>query len=445
MLDKKYQVFISSTFIDLKNERDNIIKAILEMYHIPIGMEMFSAEDEDQWEIIRRTIDISDYYILLLGLRYGSETSEGISFTQKEYEYALERKVPILAFLLDEKAPLSQDKRDNDLNKINQFRNTVLRNSKMSDFWTNCDELTKKVSIALMKQIMQKPGIGWIRGDQGISPELSEELTLLSKENRSLREKVIDLESKISPKKPILEVTINHQSELILNFTKQNIKQIDLPKKLDINTIEKHLKPFIEQKDIDEYNSNLPTQEEIDQYNIEKVTWHHINNSSQNLLFEICNSGTVKANEVFVTIKFPKEVQIVEIDEISEFKLPKYPLPSNPIAKAQQEYEKQQNKGLILGSFLSNSNILTAQLTPSYNSLARIHRLNQNYWTKLDDNTVTLKLNSLLHTRCKVFDDEYKIVPLKSGEFEVQISFICEEYEKEIVTFLPLKIIEEKL
>ena len=71
MKDKKYQIFISSTFKDLQVERDNIIKAILELYHIPIGMEMFSAEDEDQWEIIRRTIDISDYYILILGLRYG--------------------------------------------------------------------------------------------------------------------------------------------------------------------------------------------------------------------------------------------------------------------------------------------------------------------------------------------------------------------------------------
>ncbi len=92
MKSTKYQVFLSSTYSDLVEERDSIIKAILEMYHIPIGMEMFSAEDEDQWEIIRRTIEVSDYYILVLGLRYGSKTSEGISFTQKEYEYALEKK-----------------------------------------------------------------------------------------------------------------------------------------------------------------------------------------------------------------------------------------------------------------------------------------------------------------------------------------------------------------
>jgi hypothetical protein len=42
----KYQIFISSTFEDLKQERDIAIKAILEMGHIPVGMEIFSAGDE---------------------------------------------------------------------------------------------------------------------------------------------------------------------------------------------------------------------------------------------------------------------------------------------------------------------------------------------------------------------------------------------------------------
>ena len=112
MKSTKYQVFLSSTYSDLVDERESIIKAILEMYHIPIGMEMFSAEDEDQWEIIRRTIEVSDYYVLVLGLRYGSKTSEGIGFTQKEYEYALEKNIPILAFVMKDTVSLSKDKRD---------------------------------------------------------------------------------------------------------------------------------------------------------------------------------------------------------------------------------------------------------------------------------------------------------------------------------------------
>jgi len=206
--------------MDLKNERESIIKSILEMYHIPIGMEMFSAEDEDQWEIIRRTIEISDYYILILGLRYGSKTSDNISFTQKEYEYALEKKIPILAFILDDRAPLSKDKRDDNLEEINSFRDLVLKNSKMAQFWQNTDELTKNVSISLMKQIMQKPSIGWVRGDKVISEELSKELTNLSKENRELRDIIKDLESKIIQKIPKITLSINEDNLLLINKEK---------------------------------------------------------------------------------------------------------------------------------------------------------------------------------------------------------------------------------
>ena len=71
-MQKKYQIFISSTYEDLKTERQKIQDAILSMYHFPIGMEMFSAGDEDQWKIIQETIDSSDYYVLIIGHRYGS-------------------------------------------------------------------------------------------------------------------------------------------------------------------------------------------------------------------------------------------------------------------------------------------------------------------------------------------------------------------------------------
>ena len=55
----KYQVFVSSTYEDLKIERDVVIKAVLEMGHIPVGMEMFSAADDEQWKVIARHIDES--------------------------------------------------------------------------------------------------------------------------------------------------------------------------------------------------------------------------------------------------------------------------------------------------------------------------------------------------------------------------------------------------
>src|SRR5207244_2864020 len=70
----------SSTYDDLRAEREQVLRAVLEMGHIPVGMEMFSAADEEQWKIIARHIDESDYYIVIVAHRYGSITPEGISY-----------------------------------------------------------------------------------------------------------------------------------------------------------------------------------------------------------------------------------------------------------------------------------------------------------------------------------------------------------------------------
>jgi len=75
MNEKKYQIFISSTYEDLKEEREEAIKIILKLYHIPIGMEMFNAGDSDQWTVISQTIETTDYYVVIIGGRYGSTTA----------------------------------------------------------------------------------------------------------------------------------------------------------------------------------------------------------------------------------------------------------------------------------------------------------------------------------------------------------------------------------
>ena len=88
---------------DLKQERDEVIKAILEMGHIPVGMEMFSAADEEQWKLIARQIDQSDYYIVIVAHRYGSVTGKK-SYTEKEHDYAVKQGIPAIAFIIDDSA-----------------------------------------------------------------------------------------------------------------------------------------------------------------------------------------------------------------------------------------------------------------------------------------------------------------------------------------------------
>ena len=93
-LKKRYQVFISSTFADLADERRHVMETILKCDCFPAGMEMFPALDMEQFTYIKSIIDDSDYYILIIAGRYGTLTSDGISYTEKEYDYAVEKASP---------------------------------------------------------------------------------------------------------------------------------------------------------------------------------------------------------------------------------------------------------------------------------------------------------------------------------------------------------------
>jgi len=89
-MEKRYQVFVSSTYEDLQPERQEVMHVLLELDCIPAGMELFPAANEDQWTLIKEVIDDCDYYIVIIGGRYGSVGTDGISYTEMEYRYASE-------------------------------------------------------------------------------------------------------------------------------------------------------------------------------------------------------------------------------------------------------------------------------------------------------------------------------------------------------------------
>lgn len=130
-MEKRYQVFVSSTYADLKEERQHVIQALMEMDCIPAGMELFPAADEEQWEFIKRVIDDCDYYLLVIGGRYGSVTPEGISYTEKEYDYAVDIGLKVIALIHEapEDIPLGKSDIDPELRaRLQAFRERVSEN-----------------------------------------------------------------------------------------------------------------------------------------------------------------------------------------------------------------------------------------------------------------------------------------------------------------------------
>lgn len=100
MDDRRFEVFVSSTFFDLQEERAAVSKVLLEMDAFPSGMELFPATDADSWTLIQQVIDSADYYLLIVGGRYGSVSdTTDLSYTEMEYDYAVEHKKPVMAFV----------------------------------------------------------------------------------------------------------------------------------------------------------------------------------------------------------------------------------------------------------------------------------------------------------------------------------------------------------
>jgi hypothetical protein len=187
-MERKYQVFVSSTYQDLTDERQEVIQALLELDCIPVGMELFPAADDDQWTLIKRLIDDCDYYILIIGGRYGSLNKEGLSYTQMEYEYALVKEIPIISFLHKNPEIIATGKSEKDpdsTKKLNEFRD--LAQKKMCRYWDNAIDLGSQVSRSLVKLIKDKPRDGWVKASLLPSQEVTKEILELKNENELLK------------------------------------------------------------------------------------------------------------------------------------------------------------------------------------------------------------------------------------------------------------------
>jgi hypothetical protein len=169
--DKKLQVFVSSTYEDLHREREALTWAILSVRHIPAGMENFGAYPDQSWKVITETIDDSDVYVLVIAGRYGSVDPEtGLSWTEKEYDYAVQRNLPVLAFLRDEKRiklgklPAKLKEGREAKQKLALFRKKV--QAYQTSTWTTKEDLSEKVVGALYRLDRRRDRVlrGWVRG-----------------------------------------------------------------------------------------------------------------------------------------------------------------------------------------------------------------------------------------------------------------------------------------
>ena len=169
-MKRKFSVFISSTYEDLKNERQALVGVALENNFIPVGMEQFHAAPTSQWNVITKMIDECDFYLLVIGGRYGSIDKEaGISYTEKEYNYAKTKGLPVLVLIKKSSAITESEQDTGDdkyvkMQKLEEFRNRVKNDANTVDFFTDLNSLKYVASPTFRNAINYvDDNAGWVR------------------------------------------------------------------------------------------------------------------------------------------------------------------------------------------------------------------------------------------------------------------------------------------
>ena len=465
-MEKKYQIFISSTYTDLIEERKKVRDTILNMLHFPVGMEVFGAADEEQWEIIKDTIDSSDYYVLIIAHRYGTIISEGpdagISYTEKEYRYAKEKGIPILAFLMDDSVAVTLDKIDSEhKEELQKFKKDV-QGSRLIEYWKTADDLAQKVSISLHKQMDRKKRPGWIRANSfdieeshAQLLEMNRKIQSLESENKSLQEELNAYKNQNTREASLgvtmtvdtsddkfchLDYAIQNEKKALRGLKVKNVTMMEeikqKYKKISINDFPIDLRQYAEESEIDDYNNSLPTNEELQNYADKLDHYIQITKSCVRVEIGLQNVGTAIANSASLVIQFPDSVEVYN-NNIVDLLEPEAPEKGNNPIELAAKRKKYQSSNMLY----NNPNILGG-LTEKLNLVnPLLYAIEDIEDCLINSNIVEINCEKLIHSYISFKNDVY-LVGRKPGKYKIKCSLMCEEYEKPVVKYIDFEVVE---
>tara|TARA_B100000614_G_scaffold174260_1_gene155632 strand:- start:23381 stop:24400 length:1020 start_codon:yes stop_codon:yes gene_type:complete len=192
-VDKRYQVYISTTYPDMQSARQALMLPLLDLGLMPMGMDMHSGESHNLMPVVQRMIDDSDYFVILLGGRYGTLSPLGLSYTHREYIFAATKRKPVVSFIHDDPLNLPPDIREP--TREGQVRRDdfarLLENKTLSFRWRDESDLRERVARVMPDVMRQYPAPGWVQAGAGgiedpAGRDLRRRVTELEKEREEL-------------------------------------------------------------------------------------------------------------------------------------------------------------------------------------------------------------------------------------------------------------------
>lgn len=159
------KVYLSSTFEDLREHRAATTQALRQLGHEVVAMEDYVAESSVPLTKVLEDVQACDVLVEIVAWRYGYVPNESqppnvpgaipgkTSITEYEYRKAVQEKKPVLAFLLDERAPwpahhIDGVREPRKAGAIRAFR-SELQQQRLVAFFTTSDSLAARVSASV--------------------------------------------------------------------------------------------------------------------------------------------------------------------------------------------------------------------------------------------------------------------------------------------------------
>jgi hypothetical protein len=145
------RIFISSTYLDLKPERQAVEQVLHRMKDVAaIAMEFFGSRPETPKQVSLDEVARSDLYVGIFGERYGYiDPESGLSITELEYREAVKRRLPCLVYLKHPESP--SEFRETDpisTTQLERLKNDLRREHTITVF-NDASELATQIAIDL--------------------------------------------------------------------------------------------------------------------------------------------------------------------------------------------------------------------------------------------------------------------------------------------------------
>ena len=194
----KYHIFVGTTLDDLKSERKELIRIVMELGHIPVVADYLDHSAKNTPKLLQKIIEECDYFIALAAHKYKAASGDVLPLIA-ESAIAANKGIPVLGLVIDDKArwkPVKKEKAPPLIHKITEFK-TKLK-SGVFETWLNTPDLCQKAQSLIIQEVGTNARPGWIRSDSAVLPCVANELSRLSSENTALRRRFYEEDKAIA-------------------------------------------------------------------------------------------------------------------------------------------------------------------------------------------------------------------------------------------------------